>query len=166
MAWRLSRSEFEKKKGAGNKRAFRSVVASRRPPGVIAYQGAEPIGWCAIAPRGDYPALARSRVLAPVDGEPVWSVSCLFVARPFRRRGVSAELLRAAVSLASKRGAKIVEGYPVEPKEKKKDVPDVFVWTGLASAFRRAGFVEVARRSATRPIMRRRSRPAVVPSSA
>ena len=39
--------------------------------------------------------------------------------------------------------------------DKKKDpMPDVFAWTGMASAFRKAGFREVARRSAGRPIMR------------
>ncbi len=47
---------------------------------------------------------------------------------------------------------KIVEGYPIAPKKDK--VPDVFAYTGFLSAFQSAGFVEVARRSETRPIMR------------
>jgi len=123
-----------------------------KPPGLIAYEGRTPIGWCAVAPRAQYPALARSRILQPVDGEPVWSVSCLFVARPYRKRGVSTRLLEAAADYARRRGGRIVEGYPVEPRGK---VADAFVWTGLASAFRQAGFKEVARRSKTRPIMRR-----------
>jgi hypothetical protein len=46
----------------------------------------------------------------------------------------------------------MLEGYPVEPREGL--VPVVFVWTGLASAFRKAGFREVLRRSPTRPIFR------------
>ena len=88
-----------------------------------------------------------------MDDEPVWSVSCLFVARPFRRRGLSVALLNAAAEHARARGAAVVEGYPVEPNS--ENAPAAFVWTGLASAFLRAGFVEVARRSETRPIMRR-----------
>ena len=52
-----------------------------------------------------------------------------------------------------KHGGKIVEGYPVEPR--KDERPDSFAWTGIASAFRKAGFVECERRSETRPIMRR-----------
>ena len=84
---------------------------------------------------------------------PVWSVVCFFVAREFRRRGVTAKLLEAAADFARKRGAKILEGYPVEPKQ--SGMPDVFAYTGLVSAFRKTGFVEVARRSASRPIMRR-----------
>jgi GNAT superfamily N-acetyltransferase len=121
-------------------------------PGVLAYAGGQPVGWCAVAPREQYPLLERSRTLARVDSKAVWSVTCLFVARPFRRAGVSVQLLRAAAVHARSRGAAIVEGYPVEPRTDA--MPDAFAWTGLVSAFRKAGFREVARRSATRPIMR------------
>jgi len=61
-------------------------------------------------------------------------------------------VLQAAAKHAQRQGARIIEGYPVEPK--KGNMPDVFAYTGLSSAFHQAGFVEVLRRSATRPIMR------------
>jgi hypothetical protein len=51
-----------------------------------------------------------------------------------------------------KQGGTVLEGYPVEPKKDKMDA--AFAWTGFASAFKKAGFVEVTRRSETRPIMR------------
>jgi GNAT superfamily N-acetyltransferase len=82
----------------------------------------------------------------------VWSVSCLFVRKQDRRKGVSTQLLRAAVNLAAKQGAKIVEGYPVEPSMEK--MPDPFLWHGIPSAFIAAGFKEIVRRSKSRPIMR------------
>ena len=153
MWFRLRRSEYERKKGAGNKRALKKLVMSGEPPGLIAYLKGEPIAWCALAPREEYSLLDRSRVLAPVDDRPVWSIVCLFVAKPHRRQGVSVAMLEAAVRYARKRGARILEGYPVEPK--KGAMPDVFAATGLASAFGEAGFTEVTRRSKTRPIMRR-----------
>jgi GNAT superfamily N-acetyltransferase len=152
MVWRLRRADFVNGKGEGNRRAFQAVVAAGDPPGVLAYHGEERVGWCAVAPREAYPALGRSRVCAPVDDRPVWSISCLFVARPYRRRGVSARLLAEAARFAVERGARVVEGYPVDPKQ--ATAPAAFVWTGLPSAFRRAGFREVLRRSPTRPIMR------------
>ena len=151
---RLKRSEFQKQKGAGNKRAMKQVVTSGPPPGLLAYADGRPVAWCALAPRQIYQVLANSRILKPVDPQPVWSVVCFFVARPFRRRGLTVKLLDAATRYAGKHGARIVEGYPVEPKTEARN-PDVFVWTGLASAFRKAGFEEVVRRSQTRPIMRR-----------
>jgi GNAT superfamily N-acetyltransferase len=152
MWWRMQRSEFDQKKGAGTKRALKKLVSQGQVPGLLAYAEDEPVGWCSVAPREDFSTLERSRILKRVDDEPVWSVVCFFVARSFRRKGVANKLLAAAVEYAREHGAKIVEGYPVEPKVGKS--PDVFVFTGLASAFRQVGFVEVTRRSETRPIMR------------
>jgi len=158
MTWRLSASAFERNKGAGNRRALRKIVASGEPTGILAYLEHEPIGWCAVAPRERYVRLAGSRVLKPVDSCPVWSVSCLYVARAHRRGGLSAMLLAAAARYVAEQGGQTLEGYPLDPK---KRLPDAFAWTGLLPAFRKAGFQEVARRSPTRPIMRKdvRARP-------
>jgi GNAT superfamily N-acetyltransferase len=79
-------------------------------------------------------------------------VTCFFIAREHRRKGLSVALLREAVAFAADQGATIVEGYPIDPN--KPEVPPVFAHTGLMGAFRAAGFSEVARRSETRPIMR------------
>src|SRR5262245_20316587 len=87
MAWRLPRSAYERGKGTGNRAALKSLASSTPSPGLLAYVEGEPVGWCAIAPREAYPVLARSRVLKPVDGAAVWSVSCFFVARGYRKRG-------------------------------------------------------------------------------
>jgi GNAT superfamily N-acetyltransferase len=152
MFWRLPRKQFDAGKGAGNKRALKRIVVSGREPGIIAYLNEEPIGWCALAPRQDYVALERSRILKPIDDQPVWSISCLFIKKPYRRRGVSTELLRAAITFAASHGARIVEGYPVQPSMEK--MPDPFLWHGIPSAFLKAGFHEVERRSRSRPIMR------------
>jgi GNAT superfamily N-acetyltransferase len=153
MWWRPTAAEFERRKGALNKRAMKALVRGGEEPGLLAYDGEEAVGWCAAAPRAAYPRLGRSRVLRPVDDADVWSVVCFYVAKPRRRRGVATALLRAAVDFVRARGAKIVEGYPVEPA--KGRTPDAFAYPGLASSFSEAGFVEVARRSPTRPIMRR-----------
>ena len=153
MSPRLTRADFVRRQGAANKRAFKRIVQTGEPPGILAYAGDTPIGWCALAPRETYVRLERSRVLKPVDDQPVWSVVCFFVAKPYRRKGVSVRLLKAAVTYAKRQGARIVEGYPFDYKSKQ--TPDPFVWTGLMGAFRNAGFTEVIRRSPSRPIMRR-----------
>ena len=153
MWWRLKRSDYNKKKGEGNRRALRQLAAAGVPLGVLAYADKKPVGWCAVAPRAVYPVLANSRVLAPVDERPVWSVTCFYIAKEFRRTGLMADLLRAAVEYAAKKGAHIVEGYPMDPRS--GDMPPAFAWTGFMSAYRKAGFKEVARRSAGRPVMRK-----------
>ena len=156
MFWRLPRKEFEKNKGAKNRQLLKKIVSKEPPPGILAYAGDEVIGWCAVAPRKEYVALTTSRILKPIDDAPVWSISCLFVKKNYRRRGISSQLLKAAVELAKAHGAEIVEGYPTEPTNEA--TADPFLWHGIASAFLAAGFKEVLRRSPTRPIMRRRIR--------
>lgn len=151
MWWRQSQKEFSQNSGAGNKRKFKQIVTHGTAPGIIAYSGDEPVGWCAVQSREAYVRLEKSRVLAPVDEQPVWSVTCLFVAKDFRQQGVSTALLKAAVKHVRKNRGKIVEGYPVDASKKQ---PDPWVWTGIASAYLTAGFEEVERRSKTRPIMR------------
>jgi len=152
MWWRLMQSEFNRQKGERNRRAMKKIVDAGEVPGIIAYAESQPVGWCSIGPREVFPRLERSPILKRVDQQPVWSVVCFVVAKPFRRKGISTALLKAAVKYAEEQGARIVEGYPVEPK--KPSMPDLFAYHGLASAFRKEGFVEVARRSDTRPIMR------------
>jgi len=152
MWWRLTRSEFSRGTGDGNKEKMRQIAQSGRVPGILGYVGDQPVGWCSIAPREDFPSLDRSRTLKRVDETAVWSIVCFFVAKEFRRRGLMAALLRAAVDYARARGAAVVEGYPVEPIEGR--LPSSAGYMGLVSAFRQAGFREVARRSPNRPIMR------------
>jgi GNAT superfamily N-acetyltransferase len=152
MWWRLPGGQFKAQKGEGNRQSIKDLTRSGASPGLLAYHNGQAVGWCALAPRSDYVRLERSRVLKPVDDQPVWSISCFFVTRSYRGRGVTGQLLKAALAHARKQGARIVEGYPIDPR--KGRMADVFVYTGLASTFRKAGFVECARRSETRPIMR------------
>jgi len=152
MWWRMKRTEYDQQKGEGNRQAMKSIVDSGEIPGILAYTNGSPVGWCSIAPRESFPALERSRTLRRIDDRPVWSVVCFYTAKGFRRKGLMAQLLKAAVDYARQRGAEIVEGYPYDPKSGKS--PDPFVYTGLSSAFLKAGFVEVAHPTASRTIMR------------
>jgi GNAT superfamily N-acetyltransferase len=152
MTWRLPLAEFKANAGAGNRAAMRALVDGGRQPGVLLYENGRAVAWCAVAPREEYVRLAASRVLAPVDEEKVWSVSCFFVDKKVRGKGLSVAVLEAAVEFARSKGAKIVEGYP---QELEKKLPPAFVWTGVMPTFVHAGFHEAARRSAKKPIMRK-----------
>jgi GNAT superfamily N-acetyltransferase len=151
MTWRLSRTEFKENGGDGNRAAMRALVDAGQQPGVLLYQDRRAVAWCAVAPREEYVRLGASKVWAPVDEQKVWSVSCFFVDKQARGKGLSVEVLKAAVEFARLHGANIIEGYPQELKEK---LPPAFVWMGVMPTFERAGFQEVARRSAKKPIMR------------
>ncbi len=150
---RLPSAEYRAGYGAGNKKAMKALVKSGKTPGILAYDGKTPVGWAAVGPRPGYRRLDTSRVLKPVDEKPVWSAPCFYTAKEARGKGVTVALLKAAAAHAKRKGAKLVEGYPVDTRGKK--APAAFVWWGLAPAFKKAGFKEVLRRSKNRPIMRK-----------
>lgn len=156
MWFRLPRSTFTKQRGEGNRRAMASIVRSGEVPGLIAYVDGRPVGWVSVGPRERYPLIERSQTMRPVDDRPAWSIVCLFVDKGFRGRGVTRSLLRAAEAYAREQGATILEAYPVEPA-RERIAPDA-AYHGLASTFFALGYREVARRSPTRPIVRKRFR--------
>jgi len=151
MFWKLRGKAYDENTGEPARQMQKSIVEAGTVPGLLAFAGDEPVGWIAVEPRPAYPKLAHSRILKPVDEAAVWSVTCFFVAKQARRQGLTVELLKAAVDYVRQQGGQIVEGYPVETKE---NMPAAFIYTGTAAAFQEAGFVEVARRSEKRPIMR------------
>jgi GNAT superfamily N-acetyltransferase len=157
MWYRQSAREYEERSGEGNRRALKALVDGRGAPGLLAYLGSEPVGWVSVAPRVEFERLERSRVLGPVDGRRVWSVVCFYIHRRHRGTGVSRALLDAAIGFARDQGARVVEAYPKDPGE--GTIANAEAFTGVPSLFEAAGFREVARRSPTRPIMRRAVRP-------
>jgi len=152
MYWRRPRSEFNKEFGEGNKKAMKEIVFSGKIPGLIAYYEDEPIGWCSVAPREDFPVLNRSPKLKPIDNLPVWSIICLFIAKEYRMQGLTTELVKAAITYAKENGARIIEAYPIIPENSQN--PKYEAYTGIKSTFDKLGFKVMIQRSKIRPIMR------------
>lgn len=158
MWFRQSSSDFRARHGESNRRALKRLVEGDVAPGVLAYRGGEPVGWCAVAPREQYVRVLRSRTLAPVDERPAWAVTCFYVRPGERRGGLMRPLLEAAVRHARAHGARLIEGYAIDPVTRV--ISNSEAYHGLASTFRACGFREAARRSPNRPIMRLDAAPA------
>jgi GNAT superfamily N-acetyltransferase len=160
MYFRQTSAEYghsRTERGPRNRSLFRGLVREGREPGLLAYLDGRPVGWVSVAPRSEFGRIERSRQVEPIDDKPVWSVVCFYMHRSHRGKGVGSALLEAAVDHARRRGARIVEGYPLDPRGWRIDNP--MAYPGLRSMFERAGFREVARRGHRR-IMRRTVRPA------
>lgn len=151
MYWKLRGKAYEEAKGSETRQMHKSIIDTGTSTGLLAYLHGDVVGWVAVEPRSAYPKLEHSRALKPVDEQPVWSVTCFFVAKNYRRKGITVQLLKAAVEHVKHQGGRIVEGYPVETQH---EMPAPFIYTGTASAFEQAGFQEVARHTPTRPIFR------------
>lgn len=137
--------------GAGNREFLRSRLGS--PLGLLALDDEEPVGWVAVAPRAGYPRLTRSKVAASDAGPDTWSVTCFFVHPKARRRGLAGTLLDAAVEYARDRGARAVEGYPVETEGERRTSGDLY--HGTVEMFLASGFGLVERRGTRRALVRK-----------
>ncbi|MDR5701773.1 GNAT family N-acetyltransferase [Agromyces aerolatus] len=136
-------------------------LASPGPgPGLLAYDGDEPVGWCAIEPRPALTRLRRSRIVklgserTDLDDEGVWALSCFVVPPRHRGRGVATELARAAVDFAAEHGARTVEAYAVDVAARAR-TSAAELYHGTVSMFAAAGFTEVARPTPGRVVMQR-----------
>jgi GNAT superfamily N-acetyltransferase len=142
----------EGKVNNGNKNAMKQLVWNNQPTGLLGFYEETPIAWCAFAPREDFIKLQKSRVHKPIDNKQVWSVPCTFVAKDYRRQGISVALLKGLVKYAQQKGIKIIEAYPTIPTQEQ--LPDAFAWIGLYKSFERAGFKIVDHTSKSRPMVR------------
>lgn len=137
--------------GADNKAFLRNQLGA--PLGLLAIDDDEPVGWVAVAPRPTYPRLARSKITASEGGPKTWSVTCFFVHRKARGRGVAETLLDAAVGYAREHGARAVEGHPVDTEGERRGSGDLY--HGTLAMFLAAGFDLVERRGTHRALVRK-----------
>ncbi|MCF6111792.1 GNAT family N-acetyltransferase [Mesorhizobium muleiense] len=142
-------SSYRKRSGEENKAAFRQSIEHGPSPGVLAFDGGTAVGWCQVTPRDAVPWLDRLWQLKRVDDAPVWSLSCLYVRKAYRRQGITSHLIAAALQAARRANAPALEAYPFDAS-----VSPSASGSGYASTFARAGFRVVARRVPARPIMR------------
>ena len=150
--WRIPYAKYVSGSGGVNKARYKKLVKQGKPTGLLAYVDGAPAAWAQLSPRADLPALNRSRLLYPIDDKRVWSISCFFVHRKFRGLGLSQILVREAARHAKRKGAKLLEAYPVKTRAKKSTTA---IYTGVASTFAHTGFKQVAARAPHRPIMRK-----------
>jgi GNAT superfamily N-acetyltransferase len=147
MYWRIG-AAYRRRPGKTNKAAFREIVKRGPPPGLLAFDGDVAVGWCQLTRRDQLPELDRAWRLKRVDDAPVWSLSCFYVRKGYRKQDVTSALIAAALDAAKRAGAPALEAYPLDA-----NLTPSASGTGYASTFARAGFTIVARRVPPRPIM-------------
>jgi predicted GNAT family acetyltransferase len=157
MYWRVPRKDYDAARGPAAKRMFKKRVKDGPPPGVVAFEAGEAVGWLQIGPRPDTPQWnTPKRLSAPTKPEQardenVWGATCFFVKAGHRRQGISDALLKGGIAMAKANGARVLEACPIDPVG-RMDVVSLYV--GHVSVFKRAKFKEVARRKENRPLMR------------
>lgn len=141
LSYRVSSKENQAMRGLERGARVAELVREDPPPGVLAYDGEEVVGWAAVHPRSDT-SFARNRKIPRVDDLDVWSVWCIRVRPGHRGHGISHHLLGGAVDLARAYGAPAIEGYPVDNKGERVDLTMAYV--GTRRLFEKAGFVKAS----------------------
>jgi GNAT superfamily N-acetyltransferase len=142
LSYRLTSSKENRELvGAARGARMRQLVRQDPPPGVLAYDGDEVVGWAAVHPRADT-SFARNRKIPHVDDLDVWSVWCIRVRPGHRRTGISHQLLAGAVEFARANGAPAIEGYPVDNGGERVDLTMAYV--GTRALFEQAGFTKAS----------------------
>jgi GNAT superfamily N-acetyltransferase len=148
MYWRIG-AEYNKRPRSENRADFCMLVENGPPPGLLAFDGELAVGWCQLTPRAALPWLNLDRRLKAVDDVPVWSISCFYIRRGYRRKGVATALIAAALDAARAARAPALEAYPIDSSVLRSEG-----FTGFKSTFQRAGFKVVGQHVPGRPIMR------------
>lgn len=149
MYWRIG-DAYRRRPPADNKADLHAIVRHGPPPGLLAFDGAQPVAWCQVTPRTAIPWLDRHTWrLKRIDEAPVWSLSCFYIRIGCRRHGITPALIAAAIDMARRAGAPALEAYPLDGS-----LSPSATHTGYLSTFERAGFTVVARRVPSRPIVR------------
>ncbi|MDU0365734.1 GNAT family N-acetyltransferase [Microbacterium sp. KSW4-17] len=154
--WLLTNAQFNDESRSQLTERFRAETRSERAPGLVAYVDGEPAGWVRVGPRLAQPRLARTRdvktaTVEPLDADDVWAVSCFVVREQHRGTGLTRALLDAAVTFAREGGARVVEGYPLDPSVQKRSADQLF--RGTVAVFQDAGFDIVDRSKPDRALV-------------
>lgn len=155
MWWRAeSRKVWNQIRGAEAKKTFKSLVKNGVAHGILAFVADEPVGWCSFGPRRDFPSLERVRAYKHNDTKDVWSITCFFIHRKWRRKGLARGLLRAALEAMQKRGVKTVEAYPSTTTKDGRRLSSGLAWTGPVKIYEETGFKTVQTTNPLKRLMR------------
>lgn len=147
MYWRIG-SAYGKRPADANREDFHRIVRKGPPPGLLAFEGDLAVGWCQVTPKAALPSLERRGFLKTAGDPTAWCLSCFYVRKGYRRRGVTAALIAEAIRFARASGAAALEAYPLDPNRTR-----TATYTGYLRTFEGLGFRVVSPTDASRPVM-------------
>jgi GNAT superfamily N-acetyltransferase len=156
MSWRVPHGGkmWREAVGETNRKAFRKLVKAGEAHGILAFESNKPVGWCAFGKRSEFPRTETVKAYQRGDTADIWSINCFYIDKDYRKSGLSEQLLSAAVKGIKKHKGQIIEAYPTPLTKDGNQLPAAFAWTGPEVIFQRAGFIEIQRLSASRPLYR------------
>ena len=114
-------------------------VREGRAHAALVYDGSNAVGWCQFGPADELPRIKLKRdYLKDLSQLPDWRITCFFVDRNYRGKGIAAMALEGALHEIARLGGGTVESYPEDVEGRK--VSGSFLYNGTISIFERLGF--------------------------
>jgi GNAT superfamily N-acetyltransferase len=126
---------------AEQRRALKEArVRDGRAHAALAFDDARCVGWCQFGATEELPRIKHQKAYREGLVElPDWRITCFFVARTHRHRGVAGIALAGALAEIARLGGGTVESYPEDTSD--RDVSGSFLHNGTVAMFERQGFV-------------------------
>ena len=144
MYWRIG-SAYHKRSREFNKQEFQNIVQKGPPPGLVAFKDNMAVGWCQLTTKRSLSWLEKNYTYDNTGNKDVWCISCFYIKRGYRRKGVTSALIKDAIEIVKLSKGKLIEAYPADSASS---------YTGYPSTFRKAGFKVVSQGKYKRTIMR------------
>jgi GNAT superfamily N-acetyltransferase len=119
-------------------------VLEGRAHAALVYDGSNAVGWCQFGPTGELPRIKHRREYqATLTDLPDWRITCFFVDREYRGKGVTAKALEGALEEIARLGGGAVESYPEDVEG--RTTSGSFLYNSALSIFERQGFQRTRR---------------------
>jgi len=133
-----------------NRQIKASLVCEGRSRAALVFDDEEVVAWCQFGTPSELPNIYhRKQYLEMIERLPDFRITCIFVDKRYRRRGLSAVALQGALDLIAAAGGGVVEGYPHDTKGARQSV----LYSGTRSLFERAGFSYVGPKGTKNTVM-------------
>lgn len=117
----------------------RQLVETGHAHAALVFDGETAIGWAQYGSPAELPGIAHRKEVETAESViPDWRITCVFVDRRYRRRGIAGIAVDGALELIAQAGGGIVETYPQDTAGKK--VSASFLYNATRSTFEQAGF--------------------------
>lgn len=114
-------------------------VREGRAHAALVYDGPVCVGWCQFGSPEELPRIKHQRAYREgFTSLPNWRITCFFVDKSYRGKGVAAASLEGALEEIGRLGGGTVESYPEDAEG--RTVAGAFLHNGTLSMFENQGF--------------------------
>jgi GNAT superfamily N-acetyltransferase len=131
----------------------RRLVEDGRAHAALVFEGELCVAWCQYGPPQELPNIYHKKEVESKMTLPDWRITCFFVDRDYRKKGLSFFALNGALELIKNSGGGVVESYPQDTQGRK--ISNSFLYNGTREIFEKAGFNYEGKKGKNHCIMRK-----------